>query len=202
MPTETVHRFNATNGRVMGALGLLTCVVVAVAGVVSAEGRTLVTLLLGCGFFGVLLWAALLRPSVWASADELRMRTMFHDIAIPLASIETAVVRRFLLVRAGGNRYICPAISRPLRKTVDADMQFRRNPLRAPEVKGEHDTVYPDFVEEQITRFAREDRVRRGIGERSEEEYELGGSATKTPSWPEIVAVGVLGVAFVVALVL
>ena len=55
-------------------------------------------------------------------------------------------------------------------------------------------------AEEQIQRFAQEDRVRRGIGERSEEEFELGSAASRTPAWPEIVGTAVLGIAFLVAL--
>jgi hypothetical protein len=200
--SEEIHRFHPTNGRVTGVLGLAVCLLVAVLTVIDASTRSAVTVVLGCLFFAALFWAALLRPRVWAEPDQrLVIQTMFTTISIPLAAIESAVVRRFLVVSAGGNRYICPAISRPLRKTVDADMSFRRSPLRTPEVKGEHDMYYPDFVEEQIERFAREDRLRRGIEERSEEEYELAGLATRTPAWPEIAGVVVLGVAFAVALV-
>jgi hypothetical protein len=199
--TEEIHQFHPTNGRATGLLGLAVCLLVAIAAVVSASPRSAVTVVLGSAFFAMLVWAALLRPRVWAERDELVMRTMFENVSIPLAAIETAVVRRYLLVRAGGNRYICPAISRPLRKAVDADMSFRRSPLRAPEVKGEHDIYYPDFVEEQIERLARDDRARLGIEERSEEEYELGGRARRTPAWSEIAGVLVLGVAFLVALV-
>ena len=200
-PEEVVQRFHPTNGRVMGVLGLVVCLGIAAAAVMSAGAGTALSVVLGCAVSAVLFWAALLRPTVWASRDDLVMRTMFTDISIPLASIETAVVRRFLLVRAGGNRYICPAISRPLRKTVDSGMSFRRSPLQIPEVKGDHDVYYPDFVEEQIERLAREDRARRGIEARSEQEYELGGSVRRTPAWPEIAGVVVLGLAFVVSLV-
>ena len=57
-------------------------------------------------------------PGVAASTDELYMRTLFENVSIPLASIDTVLVRRYLLVAPGGRKYICPAISRSLRKTV------------------------------------------------------------------------------------
>lgn len=199
---DEVREFHPTNGRVTGYLGLAACLGVAVVGVLTTPAHVALSVVLGAAAAAVLFWAALLRPQVRASSDELLMRTMFEDVSIPLAAIETAVVRRFLLVRAGGNKYICPAISRPLRKTVDVDMAFRRSPLRTPEVKGEHDIYYPDFVEEQIQRFAQEDRVRRGIEERSEEEYELGARVKRRPAWPEIGGLAVLVVAFVLSLVL
>ena len=42
---------------------------------------------------------------------------MLESVTIPLAAIDTVVVRRYLLVRSGGEKYICPAIGRSLRKT-------------------------------------------------------------------------------------
>jgi hypothetical protein len=171
---------------------------------------------IGCVFAAVLVWAAMLRPRVTASATELRMRTMFEDVSIPLASIDTVVVRRYLLVRSGGNKYICPAISRSLRKTVRSTIKGNDGQqMLAPglttgsrtasiqtDVKGEYDVDYPDFVEQEIGRLAGDDRARRGIQPRSEEEYELGGEVERRTAWPEIVALAVLGVAFLVSLFL
>jgi hypothetical protein len=215
--TEDVQRFRPTNGRAMGFLGVALCVGVAAVFITSAGTGTAVTATLACAFAALLVWTAMLRPTVSASSGELRMRTMFETVEIPLASIDTVLVRRYLLIRAGGRKYICPAISRSLRKTVRAEMKWGggggnllmpgaaldgggRSPL-AQETGADREMAYPDFVEQQIQQLARNDRERRGIEERSEEEYELASQAVRRPALPEIIGLVVLAVAFAVSLV-
>jgi hypothetical protein len=213
--TEEVQRFRATNGRVMGTIGLVLCALVAGLCIASGSTHTAVSGALGSALAAVLVWAAMLRPSVSATRTELEMRTIFETARIPLASIDTVLVRRYLLVRSGGHRYICPAISRSLRKTVRSELKWGGGQqLLAPglsvgdragglqtEVQGQHDLEYPDFVEEQIQQLATYDRARRGIEARSEAEYELGSQAVRRIAWPELVLLLVLGVGFVVSLV-
>ena len=214
-PAEEMERFRPTNGRVMGGLGLALCVLLAVAFVIYESPRVAVPGVLGGALAAGLVWLAILRPSVAASSTELRLRTLFETVSIPLASVETVVVRRYLLVRSGGRKYICPAISRPLRKTVRAEMKWGGGPqLLSPdlseerlggrlrtEVKGANEMAYPDFVEQRITQLAAGDRARRGIQERSEEEYELGSQVVRRTAWLELAVLAALAVAFVVTLV-
>ena len=95
------------------------------------------------------------------------MRTLSEEVTIPLAAIDTVAVRRYLLVRAGGVKYICPAISRSLRKTVRNEMKWQGgSQMLAPglrsgdsgpvqtEVKGSKGVDYADFVETQIMQLA------------------------------------------------
>jgi hypothetical protein len=214
--TEELQRFRSTNGRAMGVLALGLCVVVAAVFVTSASAGAALSAVLACAFAGVLVWAAMLRPAVAATRDELRMRTMFETVEIPLASIDTVLVRRYLLVRSGGRRYICPAISRSLRKTVRAEMKWSggggnllmpglsadRGGSLAQDTGPEDVLAYPDFVEQQIQQLARNERAARGIEERSEEEYELGLRAVRHVAWPEIAGLVVLGLALVASLAL
>lgn len=212
---EQVTRFRSTNGRAVGALGLVLCAALVVVFVASSPAHVAVPGVLGCAFAAVLFWAALLRPRVSASADELRMLTLFQDVRIPLAAIDTVLVRRYLLVRAGGRKYICPAISRPLRKTLRKEMNWSggtqmlspganvgdfEGSMQTQAVTGDLD--YADLVEQQIGALADNDRGRRGIEARSEEEYELGSQVERRTAWLEIGALIVLGVAFVVAVLL
>jgi hypothetical protein len=214
--SEEVQSFRPTNGRLIGVVGLLFCVAVAVVFALNAPPHVAIPGVLASAFAGILVWGAMLRPGVEASGGELRMRTLFESVSIPLAAIDGVVVRRYLLVRAGGKKYICPAISRPLRKTVRTELKWKGSPqllapglqmndtmgaLQTQDVKGEHDIVYPDFVEKQITSLADTDRAQRGIASRSEEEYELGSQVVRRLAWPEILALAVLGVAFVLSLV-
>ena len=211
--SEQVQRFRAAGGRVTGILGLAVCAAAALAFATSGSTRLTVSGLLGCAFAAVLVYAAMLRPQVIASTDELTLRTLFETVTIPLASIDTVVVRRYLLVRSGGNKYICPAVGRSLRKTVRTELKWKGGTQvlapgvqvseRLGDVQTEvhtHDLDYPDFVEQQITALAGNDRVRRGIEPRSEEEYELGSQVRRRTAWPEVVALAVLGLAFLVSL--
>lgn len=211
--SEEVQTFRATNGRVTGVIGLTMAAGVAALFVVTEHPSVAVPGVLGCAFAAVLVWAALLRPGVSATASELRMRTLWEDVTIPLASIDTVAVRRYLLVRSGGVKYICPAISRSLRKTVRKEMNWHgSSQLLAPglrsgdsgpvqtEVKGSKGVDYADFVETQIMHLADADRARRGIEARSEEEYELGSQVVRRRAWLEIAALCVLALAFACSL--
>lgn len=214
--SEEVHRFRASNGRVLGVLGVVVCVVVAGALVLSEPTHVVVPGVLACGFALALVWMAMLLPSVSATDSDLHLRNLFESVSIPLASIDTVTVRRYLLVRSGGKRYICPAISRSLRKSVRAEMKWRAQPMMsasnvldrigagpdgAPDAARGQDLAYADFVEQRIQQLASYDRARRGIEERSEEEYDLGSHVVRRVHWLELVLLAVLGVAFVVALV-
>jgi hypothetical protein len=212
--SEEVQTFRATSGRVTGALGVVLSAVVAVMFVVSEDAPVAVPGVLACAFFGVLIWAAMLRPRVSTTATELRLTTMFESATIPLAAVEGVMVRRYLLVRAGGRKYICPAIGRSLRKTVRTEMKWNGgSQILAPglgadgkmgslqtEAKGDPELAYADFVEQQIVQLADTDRARRGIEARSEEEYELGAQVVRRRAWPVIVLLAVLGAAFAVSL--
>lgn len=209
---EVVQTFRASNGRVTGVIGLALCAFVAVLSVATEDASAAVPSVIGCALAAVIVWAALLRPGVSATAQELRMRTFAEDVTIPLASIDTVVVRRYLLIRSGGEKYICPAVGRSLRKTVRHEMRWQGNSqLLAPvqagdlaavqtEVKGDKGIEYADFVETQIVHLADVDRAARGIEARSEEEYELGSQVVRRRAWPEVIAMTVLAVAFLVSL--
>ena len=217
-PTAEIERFRATNGRIVGGTGLALCGVIAALLVVTETPAVAVPGVIGCALVAGIVWMAMLRPSVSATLSELHLRTLFETITIPLASIDTVLVRRYLLVRSGGVRYICPAISRPLRKSIRAEMKWSGGNAMQPgaslerlgnatgenlqtDVKSEQDLAYADFVEERLAVLAADDRARRGIEERSEEEYELGSQVVRRTAWPEIGVLAGLAVAFVVALV-
>lgn len=210
---DQLERFRPTNGRVTGVLGLLLCGFVAVLLVVYESPSIAVPGVLGCAFAFVFVWLAMLRPSVTATSAELRLRTLFETVSIPIASVDTVVVRRYLLVRSGGRKYICPAISRPLRKTVRSETGWTGQQFLQPGVSEErlsggdvqteitqHELAYPDFVEQRIEQLAANDRARRGIAERSEEEYALGSQVVRRAARLELGVLAALAVAFVVAL--
>jgi hypothetical protein len=217
-PTAESQRFRPNNGRIVGTIGLVLCAGMSIVLVTTESTFVAVPGVFGCLFVAGLTWMALLRPSVRVAGSDLHLRTMFDSVRIPLASIETVIVRRYLLVRSGGRRYICPAISRPLRKTIRAEMKWSGHSGLQPglsldrlgeamgeslqtQVKGEPDLAYADFVEQRIAALAANDRARRGIEERSEEEYALGSQVVRRTAWPELLALVALLVATIVTLV-
>jgi hypothetical protein len=68
------------------------------------------------------------------------------------------------------------------------------------DVKEHDDLNYPDFVEQRILGLAADDRARRGIKERSEEEYALGSQVERHVRWRELGVLALLVVAFAVSL--
>ncbi len=214
--SEKVQAFRVTSGRVTGVIGLVMCVTVAALFVLTEPLAAAVSGVLGCAFVAVLCWAALLRPRVAATAEDLWMWTLLQKVAIPLASIDTVLVRRYLVVRAGGVKYICPAIGRSLRQTARTELKWQgSSQMLAPgmqvnderiaaqtDVKDTKELAYADFVETEIVRLADADRLRRGIEPRSEEEYELAAQVRRQWARLEIGALVVLGVAFVISLFL
>ena len=119
-PGDREEDFRPTNGTVPSPGSAETLIVGFVAVSLFQEGvdppawvvAAVVTL-------GILLWAALLRPRVWiAPGDELVLRTMFETVTIPLAAIESIVVRQVLVVTAGGRRFTCAALGHTRRRLV------------------------------------------------------------------------------------
>lgn len=212
--TDDVQPFTATSGRLTGLLGLATTAFIGVMFVVSAPPHVAVPGVIACAFAAVLLWGAMLRPDVTVVHDDLRMRNLFETVTIPLAGIDTVMVRRYLVVRAGGVKYVCPAIGRSLRKTVRSEMKWSGGSQLTPGVsfpsdssvlatsqaKRQGEIDYSDFVEQRILHLAVAARVKHGIEERSEEEYELGQQSVRRVFWPVVAGLVLLAVAFVTAL--
>jgi hypothetical protein len=184
-----VQRFQPTNGRLIGLVGL-ACAAVILALAIAAHdtGRSLgvgILALLGA----LLLWAVMLRPAVWTTERHLVMRGMFHTDTIPLRSVERVVVGHVLAVFADGRRFVSAAIGYSTRETVRNRSAARSSPGAT---RTAADT-YQMFVEERLTHLAREDRERYAAGE---------SEVRRTLAWPEIVGVAVLVVAYLVWLAL
>lgn len=192
MAEEVVERFRPTGGRVVGVLGLALAALAVVIALVDGPGGFGASVVAGAVALGVLTWAAMLRPAVWATSETLVFRNMLEVVRIPLAAVEQVAVRQVLAVRAGEKRYVSSAVGRSLRQTMKAG---RRDPGVAP-------SSYPDFVEDRIAQLADDARARRGIKRWSDEQAALAGEVRRQPAWLEIGLVAVTLVAFVVTLVL
>lgn len=183
-PEETVvERFRPTSGRLSGYLGLLCAAVVLVLAILGwGSGPALGVAILAC-LGAVLVWAALLRPALWVTERHLVMRNMFHTDRLPLGAIGRVAVAQVLAVSANDKRYVSPVIGQSLRQSMQARGAAPSGSAKAPSPL----TSYPLFVEERIAHLAREHRERHG---------EAAEPVRRTYAWPELVALAVGVVAF------
>lgn len=196
MQQQPVERFHPTSGRVTAVLVLVLAGVVVVAGVVD-PGSVAVPVIAGAVLAAVLAWAAMLRPALWATQEDLVMRNMLETVHVPLAAVEQLAVRQVLAVRAGEKRYVSTVVGRPLRKVARAPKPGSPSIDETPAT----DLPYPDFVEQRLHQLMEEARTRAGVRSLSDEQLDLATGVRREPAWVPIGLAVVAAVAFLVTLV-
>jgi hypothetical protein len=193
-PDTAVERFPATSGRLSGVLGLVLVSVFLVLSVVAWDpGRPLGVAILSV-LGAVVIWAVLLRPAVWTTGTELVLRGMFHSTRIPLAAIDDVVVTQLLAIRVGDRRYTSPAIGYTARQNTKRRLKGRSSDLP----RAEETLVAQAFVESRIRHLAQDTRERTGVRPGSPEQAALAAQVRRTYAWPELGAVAVLALGWVV----
>jgi len=175
--------FPPTSGRVMGVAAVGLCALVLVYALFDGDDGFEAPVAWAAAFAGVLSYAALLRPAVRVESGALVLRNMLDTNEIPLAAIQEVAVRQVLAVRTDDKRYVSPAIGTSFLRTI--------RPRSAD--SGAVGLTYPDYVRDRILHLA--DGARRRGG--SEDLV-----TRRTWAWPEIVALALTGIGFVVAVVI
>ena len=203
--TEPVERFKPTSGALHGYFGLAICAFGI--GYVALAEQTLTGLriALGLATFAVLVWISTLRPRATLYPEHLLLKNSLVDVRIPLRLVQDIVVTRTLNVWAGGKRYVCIGIGKPLRslfqgsrasKSAAAGL-FGAGSLHAYAERG-------DRVPADQTATGYETFVARRIQEQVDEARSTPASAPEKvrhlAAWPEIAALAVTASAFVVSL--
>ena len=178
----------------MGTLTVLVAAAFVVIGVVDRDHGVSLPVVFAALFIGILAWAAMLRPGLWATQDELVMRNMLETVRIPLGAIERIAVRQVLAVSAGEQRYLSPAVGRTRKQAIQSN--------RPTDPAADPAQSYPAFVEERIARLAENARARSGIAMLSDEQLELARGVRRHRAWPEITGLVFSAIAFGVALAL
>ena len=191
MKQEPVEEFHPTSGRVQGVIAVIAAAGLVVIGLRDVDNGFPAPLIAVCLLLGVLAWASMLRPRVWATSDDLVMRNMLHTVRIPLAAIQTVVVRQVLAVGVAEGRYVSPAIGQSARQTARAERGGRKSPTES----------YQVFVEERIGQLADTARSELGVEKHSEEQVALAAGVRRSWAWPEIAALVAGVIALVVTLV-
>lgn len=192
MSEEPVERFRPTSGRILGFMALALALAVVVIGVVDRESGFPPSVVAAAVVFGILVWAAMLRPKVWVTEQDLVLRNMLDTVFIPLAAIEQVVVRQVLAVRAGEKRFVSPAIGRNWRQAFRANRAARQPTATE---------SYPVFVEERIAQLAEDARAKSGVTMLSDEQLVLAEGVRRAWAWPEIVGLALASAAFLLTLV-
>ena len=193
MKQQPVEEFRPTSGRVQGVIAVVVAAVLVVIGFRDLDRGFPAPVIAAALLLGVLAWAAMLRPRIWATADDLVMRNMLHTVSIPLAAIQTVVVRQVLAIGVGEGRYVSPAIGQSARQAARGE----RSGVRASPTES-----YQVFVEERIVQLAENARLELGVEKHSEEQVALAVGVRRSWAWPEIVALAACVLALVLTVVL
>lgn len=202
----TVEKFAPNGGTGIAVLGGLVVLGFIVAWVVDMDGVPLwvpaVALLVG-----VVLYTSTVRPRVRVQGRELVLRNMLSTVRLPLAAVEELAVRQVMAVRAGGKRYVCAGVGRPMRQAMKGSaVQRAREEMGglggeiAKAAVREQGMNYADFVEIRVQELINEDRVRRGVKRYSPEADELAKQIRRELAWLEIVALAAATAFFVLAI--
>jgi hypothetical protein len=186
-----VEFFKPTSGRLVGGIGVVAAVALVIGVAVDGLEGSDLAVILGTAFVGVLIWASMLRPRVGLSQEVLVLRNMVTEAQVPLVAIEQLRIRQVLAVRAGERRFVSPGIGRSLRA-------MRKSAGAPPDPV----SSYADFVEERIRQRMDDERAKSGIALMSDEQQRLAAGIQVEWAWPELAALVLTGVGFVLALIL
>ncbi len=197
MGEEVVEEFRPTSGRISGFLAIAFALLVVVVAALPGDQGIAPYVVWGVLFAGVLAWAAMVRPRLWATESDLVMRNTLSTFTIPLAAIEAVAVRQVCAVRAGRRRYVSPVVGMSVR-------QINRKARASNDVESMKvaDIPYATHVEDRIHHLAELARMREGINLMSDEQVARASGVRREWAYPEIAALAVTALGFVVTLVL
>jgi hypothetical protein len=210
-PARPVERFRPTSGRFLGWSSMLVALLLIGYVAVTSPSLDGLRVVLGLSFAAALVWATQLRPRATLYPATLELRNSFRDATVPLARIDEVTVRRTLNVWAAGERYVCIGIGTPLRPMVTMQksrgsstiLGFDRleayHASQTPPSPDQSAMEYATFVETRIQDAV--DQVRRdGVPGPRDTAGTRHHPPRRTWAWPEIGALAVTGVGFVVSL--
>lgn len=201
---EAPEWFRATSGRVTGVLGLAAAAGVLVLALLDPGRSRVPAVVAGAAFGAVVCWVALLRPRVGLTDTTLVLRSMLDTAHLPLAAIERLAVGQVLAVWVDGQRYVSPAVGKPVRKTF-REVAGRSAPVPAT-ADGEAPRVdklaYADFVAFRIRQASADARAIQQIVPGSPEQAALAAQVRRERAVPEVVGLAATAVAFVATLLL
>ena len=191
---EVVERFHPTSGQVTGWLTVVLAAVVVVVGL-AYLGDGFPDWVIGAALLvGVLAWAAMLRPALWATREHLVMRNLSETVHIRLAAVEEMAVRQVLAVRAADRRWVSTVVGRSWRKAVTT----RSGP--SGETTPRDEMPYADFVENRLHELVGAARTAAGVRAGSHEQLALSDAVRRERAWLPLGLITLSTLVLVVAL--
>lgn len=188
-----VERFQPTSGRLSGWSAVALSATLVVAAVVYRDQGFPVWVGAAALLVGVLAWASMLRPALWATEEHLVMRNLGETVHIRLAAVEEMAVRQVLAVRAGDRRLVSTVLGRTWRKTVTS----RRDPSAEEGTReGMH---YADWAEQRLRELVDVARERAGVTAGSEEQRALPDAVRREPALVPLALIGVAALLLVIS---
>jgi hypothetical protein len=188
-----VERFQPTSGRLSGWAAVALSATLVVAAVVYRDQGFPVWVGAAALLVGVLAWASMLRPALWATEEHLVMRNLGETVRIRLAAVEEMAVRQVLAVRAGERRLVSTVLGRTWRKTVTT----RRDPSDA---EGTREGMnYADWAEHRLRELVDAARDRAGVTVGSEEQRALPDAVRREPALVPLALIAVAALLMVVS---
>lgn len=172
-----VERFEATSGRVSGWLTVVLSAVLVVAGVAYLDEGFPAWVAAAGLLVGVLAWAAMLRPALWATEEHLVMRNLAETVQIRLAAVEELAVRQVLAVRAGDKRYVSTVVGRTWRKAL-----LNRRSGQGGEGGPSEGMPYADWAENRLYELVDHARKAAGVRPGSKEQLALPDAVRREPA--------------------
>ncbi len=183
-----VERFQPTSGRVTGWMTVVLATVLVVAGLAYVDdGFPLWVAAVGL-LVGILAWAVMIRPALWATHEHLVMQNLAETVHIRLAAVEEMAVRQVLAVRADDRRFVSTVVGRTWRKALTSRHRpggLADTAALAP-TEGMH---YADFVENRLYDLVDKARTREGLRAGSQEQLALPDAVRREPAWLPIVLI-------------
>lgn len=186
------ERFQPTSGRFSGWAAVLLSAAVVVAMVAYLDDGFPAWVGGVALLVGVLSWATMLRPALWATEEHLVMRNLAETVHIRLASVEELAVRQVLAVRAGDRRLVSTVLGRTWRKAMVT---------RAPSSgDGPHEGMrYVDWAEHRLRELVDAARDRAGVAAGSAEQRALPDAVRREPAMVPLALIAVAAVLMVVS---
>jgi hypothetical protein len=189
---DVVEKFRPTSGRITGLLALAMVTAIVLVGLLDQEQGFPPSVVWAALVVGVVVWCAMLRPRLWVTSSDVVMRNMFSTVWVPLVAIEQIIVRQVVAMRAGDKRYVSPAVGKSWRQTLKSSKEPKPGATQS----------YPAFVEDRLHQLAEEARARAGVTLMSDEQLAAAAGVRRSWAWPEIAALAVTLVGFVVTVII
>jgi len=206
-----LERFKPTNGLFIGWAGL--AVAAFAIGYTAIYVHDVIGLRIGLGalFAAVVIWVSQLRPRATAYPGVLHLQGSLHDTHVPYALIDEVAMGQTLTIWSGGQRFVCIGIG----KSLGTDIRQRAKKERQSSLLGssrwhdfsaraeaaslderamDYQTFVVTRIEELVDEAHREQRRR--------PDRPAPGGVRQVLAVPELVALGVTGLAFVASLFL